>query len=146
MFVVVEVVVWNWWGVADGVAVVGGGEGVGGVFDDGQAMFGGDGIDGIEVGGETGDMNGNDGPCSFRDGRFDLLRIDVEITWPDIHEHRLRVEIAHHFRRGGKGIGCCDNFITRFQTNGFQRFLDFPKFFFPDVLKNEKGCITFEGE
>ncbi len=71
---------------------------VGGVFNDGEVVTGGNDVDGVEFGGEDGF-----GACG--DGRFDLVGIDVEVVGPDVHQHRFGVEITHEFGRSSEGVG-----------------------------------------
>ena len=62
---------------ADQAAFVPGGEGVGGVFDDGKAMPGGD---GVQLGRQTGDVDGDDGPGARGDGSLDAGGIEIQIA------------------------------------------------------------------
>ncbi len=59
------------------------------VFDYGQVMPGGDGVDGVHLGALAEKMHGDDRPGSVRNRRLDLVRVHVERARIDIHEDGL---------------------------------------------------------
>ena len=98
---------------ADQAAFVAGGEGVGGVFDDGKAMPGGDGGDGVQLGRQTGDVHGDDGPGAWGDGGLDAGGIEIQIAAIYIHQDGPGVEVADDLGRGREGVGRGDDLVAR---------------------------------
>ena len=105
---------------ADHAAFIAGGEGVGGVFDDGKAMPGGDGGDGVQLGRQTGDVHGDDGPGAWGDGGLDAGGIEIQIAAIYVHQDGPGVEVAHDLGRGREGVGRGDDLVASLQADGFQ--------------------------
>lgn len=106
--------------LADHTPFVAGGKGMGGIFDHGQAMFLGYSLDGVQVGGQTGDVDGDDGFGAGGDGRFEQIGVEVEIVGADVYQHRAGIEVTDDLGGGGEGVGGGDDLIAARQADGFQ--------------------------
>jgi len=134
---------------ADEAAVVAGGQGVGGVFDDDEVVSARHGLDGVHVAGQAGQVHGHDGlgPGSGRPGASGRMakqrrqatlgggatlgqrcaglgqagRIEVEGHSVHIDKQRRSAEIAHHLGRGGEGERRGEHQVAGLQPERFQR-------------------------
>ena len=95
-------------------------EGMGSVFDDDQVVTGGDGIDGVQVGRQAGDVDRDDGPGALGNSGLDQVRIEVKVSGANIDKHRLCLKVAHGFGRGCKGVGAGDHLVAPLRANRFQ--------------------------
>ena len=107
--------------VAASVALVGGAEALGGIFDDGDvAMAGGDGVDGVHVGGLAVEADRQDGLGAVGDPGFDQGGVDVAGVGFDIDEDRFGAEQDDDFGGGDKGEGSGDDFIAGADAEGHE--------------------------
>ena len=93
---------------------------MGGIFDEGQVVPVGNSGDGVEVGGETGNVYRDDGFGARGDGRFDEGRVNIERVRLNIHKNRAGIKIADHLGGGGKGVWRGDHLIAGLQAGGVQ--------------------------
>ena len=99
--------------MAVGVPAPGGANGLGVVFDDGNAGGLADVHQGIHVGHLTKQVDGHDGLRSWGDGGANLLWVDGEGVWIHVKEHRFGPHQGNHFHRGDEGETSGDYFVAR---------------------------------
>lgn len=98
--------------VARHAALVAGAEALRGVFDDRDAVFGGDGVDGVEVGALAVQAHRDDGAGLGRDGGFEQRRVEVVGARVDIDIHRLGAEHGDGFGGGDVGEARSDDLVA----------------------------------
>ena len=87
-----------------------------GVFNDGDAVLGRDGIDGIKVGALAVQAHGHNGFGSRGYGSLQQGRIQVVGAGIDVHINRLSPEQSHGFGGGDVGKAGSDDFVARAYT------------------------------
>jgi len=97
-------------------ALVAGAGGMGGVFDDGDAVLVGKGVQRVEVKGSAGVVHRNDGLGPRCDGGFDACRVGHQGVPINIDKHRCGAEQRDHVGRGHPGLRWGDDFIPRADT------------------------------
>lgn len=98
--------------VAAFAAFVGGAKALGGVFNDRDAVFGGDGVDGVKIGALAVQTHGHDGFGPGGDGGFEQGRVQVEGAGVNVHVHRLGPQQGHGLGRGDVGKAGGDDFVA----------------------------------
>lgn len=107
--------------VATFVAMVGGAEALGGVFDDRDvAMAGGDGVDGVHVGGLAVEADREDGLGAVGDLGFDEGGVDVAGVGFDVDEDRLGAEQDDDFGGGDECERGGDDFVAGADAKGHE--------------------------
>ena len=111
---------------ADGTAAIAGGQGMRGVFHQNAApppapRSCGDGTERIELGGVAGVMDRENRACARRHGGGDVLRIEVERIWLDIHQHWPRTHMLDHVHGRGERHGRGDDFVAWSDAGGHER-------------------------
>lgn len=99
--------------VAAFAAFVGGAKALRGVFDDGDAVFGGDGVDGVKIGALAVQADGHDGFGAWGDSGFEQGRVQVVGAGIDVHIHRFGTQQGHGLGRGNVGKAGGDDFVAR---------------------------------
>lgn len=104
--------------VARHTALVAGAEALCGVFDDRDAVPGGDGVDGVEVGALAVQAHRDDGLRLGRDGGFEQRRVEVVGARVDVDVHRLGAEHGDGFGGGDVGEARGDDFVAVGDAHG----------------------------
>ncbi len=99
--------------LADGLALVAGASGVGGVFDQRHAMLLGQGTQRSQVAAGTGVMHRHDGLGARGDGRGHLLGRDHQGVAVDVDEHRGGADQGDHVGGGNPGQRGGDHLVAR---------------------------------
>jgi hypothetical protein len=73
------------------------------------------------VAGQAGVMHRHDGARVRRDRGLDGGDGDRHPLGLDVDEHRLRAQVAHHFRGGGEGQGGNDDLVAGADADALQR-------------------------
>ena len=81
----------------------------------------GDGTERIELGGVAGVMDRENRACARRHGGGDVLRIEVERIWLDIHQHWPRTHMLDHVHGRGERHGRGDDFVARPDARAHER-------------------------
>ena len=102
---------------ADTPPFVLGSVGVGRVLDDRQVVTPGDVHDGVHVGRQTAQVDGDDGPGARGDRLFDGGRIDVERIQLDVGKHGSRVGLDNRRSGGDEGERRHDHLVTGFDSD-----------------------------
>ena len=98
--------------VARHAALVAGAEALRSVFDDRDAKFGGDGVDGVEVGALAVQAHRDDGAGLGRDGGFEQRRVEIVGARVDVDIHRLGAKHGDGFGGGDVGEARGDDLIA----------------------------------
>lgn len=98
--------------VAAFAAFVGGAKALCGVFNDGNAMLGSNGVDGVKVGALAVQADGDDGFGARGDSRFQQGRVQVVGAGVDVHINRLGPQQGHGLGRGDVRKARGDDFVT----------------------------------
>ena len=88
-------------------------KGLSGVFNNGQIVFGREGIDCSHVRRLPIDPDGHDGPGATGDCLLYESGIHVPSLWVDIDEDRLGAEQGDHLGGRNPRIGYCNDFVAR---------------------------------
>lgn len=99
--------------VAAFAAFVGCAKALGRVFNDGDAVFRGDGVDGVKVGALAVQAHGHDGFGSWGDGGFEPCRVQVVGAGVDVHIHGFGPQQGHGLGGGDVGKARGDDFVAR---------------------------------
>jgi hypothetical protein len=83
------------------------------ILDDGNAVRAGRGLERLQVDGVAGKVHRDDGLGARRNGRFDLLRIDVQRVRLDVDEHGSSTDMLDHVDRCGERERRADHLVTR---------------------------------
>ena len=93
------------------LTVTAGGDGLGGVFEDHEAVLGGDGVDRFHVGELAEEVDGENRLGFWGDGGFDEVGVDVEGVFDDVDEDGYGPELDHGFDGCDEGEGGGDDFV-----------------------------------
>ena len=93
---------------------------MGGVFHHLQTVSLRHGVQGRHVGGQSCVVHRHDGLGARIDGGLDRTRVDVQGEWVDVDQADIGAQVAHHFGRGGEGVGGGDDLVARADADGFK--------------------------
>lgn len=102
---------------------VGGTDGLGVVFHDVDAVFFGEGHDGLHVAALPVEVDGDDGLGALRDGGLYVFRTHVESAGVYIYHYRCEAEQGDDLSRSDVGEGGDDDLVTGLQAEGHERDL-----------------------
>ncbi len=105
---------------AEAAAFVGGADGVGAVFDDAQAVLGGEGVERVEVHRAAGEVDGHDGAGARGDSSGKFGDVEVVGAGLDVHEDGLGPGEDDGVERGDEGERGGDNLVTGLKVKGFE--------------------------
>ena len=88
------------------------------IFDDRDAVLGGNGVDGVVVGTLAVEADGDDGFGSGGDGGFQQCRVEVAGARVNVHVHGFGAEQGYGFCGGDVGKARSDDFIARAYAQG----------------------------
>ncbi len=104
---------------AEPAAAIGGAESLRGIIEHEHAVLGGDGANGVVVGGQPEQIHRDDcaRACSPRrlavaTARSRLVRIEIEVIGADVGKHRLGAKQHDHFRRGMESKSGADHGVA----------------------------------
>ena len=97
---------------ADQVPLVAGGQGVGGVLDDLQAVPGGQLEEGVHLAGGPGHVDGDDGARARGDGPLHQHGIHLQRAGQHVHQDRPGPEVQDDGRRRGERVDAGDDLVT----------------------------------
>ncbi len=98
--------------------MVGGAEGLAGVFDHGEVVALGQGEEGHHVGGAAEGVDYEEGTGARRDGRFDGCGREVERVGVDVDEYRGGALVADGVGGGDEGEGGDEDLVTLTDVQG----------------------------
>ena len=101
---------------AEGLALVGAHDALGGVLDHLEVVAMGDVHDGIHLTGYAGVVHGDDDLGLVRNGGLDLCLVDVHGVGPDIHKHQLCARQHEGVGGAGEGVAGEDDLVARLEA------------------------------
>jgi hypothetical protein len=97
----------------DALAIPGGAEGLGRIFDHAQLVFVGDGVQAVHVDRQAGQVDRDDGAGARGDRRFQFVQVDVAGDRVDVGEHRGGADFDDDVGGGRPGNRGGDHFVAR---------------------------------